>query len=238
VDHDLELYGTAAGEVAAAVAGTSPGREGLEWVADIIRGRRARTQIKVLTKVAAALDEAGLSANVVPNKVLVPLLEFAGLEDDDDEEMLERWANLLVSAATAPDRGHVAYPEILRQLESIEARMLDAMHDALDAEMSAKSSGTKRLDGFGPAWFGASLDLDPTAYVRAVPNLVRLQLARQLGGPNDPPHVMTIATSDLLSSPIQLTFLGMAFVWACRPPGTARLGILSIYPDDSETSRS
>jgi hypothetical protein len=122
MNDEIALYGTAAGDVAAAVAGTSPGREGLEWIADIIRGRRARTQIKVLTKTAAALDEAGLSAAVVPNKVLVPLLEFAGLEDEDDDAMLNRWANLLATAATKPDRRHVAYPELLRQLEPVEAQ--------------------------------------------------------------------------------------------------------------------
>jgi hypothetical protein len=226
VDAEIELYGTAAGTVAAAVAGTSAGRESLDWVADIIRGRRARTQIKVLTKVAAALEHAGLSPGVVPNKILVPLLEFAGLEEEDDEDMLDRWANLLAAAATAADRGHVAYPEILRQLESIEARMLDAMFDALDAESSAEGRpGIRGLDGFNLGWFSGSLGLERLDYIRAVPNLVRLQLARQLGGPNVAPHVTTVATFDLLSSPIQLTFLGMAFVSACRPPGAPRLDI-------------
>lgn len=228
----LEIYGTAAGEVAAAVAGTSAGREGLAWIADIVRGRRARTQIKVLTKTAAALKEAGLSPGVVPNKILVPLLEFAGLEADDDEEMLDRWANLLAAAATAPDRGHVAYPEILRQLESVEARMLDDMYDELYAEMTGKSDDIRRLDGFNLAWFAASLRLDELGYVRALPNLVRLQLAKQRGGPNLPPHVTAVATSDLLSSPIQLTHFGMAFITACRSPGSDRLDLIGITTPD------
>ena len=229
---DLELYGTAAGEVAAAVAGTSAGREGLTWIADIVRGRRALTQIKVLTKTAAALEEAGLSPGVVPNKILVPLLEFAGLEAEDDEEMLDRWANLLASAATTLDRRHVAYPEVLRQLESIEARMLDVMYDELYAEMSGNSEDHRRLDGFNPAWFGTLLGLDEVGYARAVPNMVRLQLAKQLGGPNVPPHVTAIATSDLLSSPLQLTHFGMAFVTACRAPGTERLDLIGILTPD------
>lgn len=232
MDHELELYGTAAGEVAAAVAGTSAGREGLAWIADIIRGRRALTQIKVLTKTAAALETAGLSASVVPDKILVPLLEFAGLEREDDEEMLDRWANLLAEAATAPERRHVAYPDLLRQLESAEARILDAMFDQLYAEMTAKSADFRRLDGFNSTWFADTLGFDEVAYVRAVPNLTRLQLARQLGGPNVPPHVMSVATSDLLSSPLQLTYFGMAFVAACRPPGTDSLDVLGIFTPD------
>ncbi len=122
---EIEIIGTAAGDVAAAVAGTSPAREGLEWVADVIRGRRARTQIKVLTKTAEALTEAGLTAKVVPDKTLVPLLEFAGLEEEDDD-MIERWANLLASAATASDAPAMpSFPDILRQLTQEEVRALD-----------------------------------------------------------------------------------------------------------------
>jgi hypothetical protein len=41
----------------------------------------------------------------------VPLLEFAGLEVEDDEDMVERWANLLANAATeSPTQVPPSYP--------------------------------------------------------------------------------------------------------------------------------
>lgn len=40
---------------------------------------------------------------------------------------------------------------------------------------------------------------------------------------------MAVANSDLLSSPIQLTYFGIAFVSACRPLGTAPPGMLGVF---------
>jgi hypothetical protein len=64
-----------------------------------------------------------------------------------------------------------------------------------------------------------------------VPNLVRLQLASSKGGPNEPPHVVALATNDLLSSPIQLTFFGVSFVDACRLT-VAPSAALGVYTPD------
>jgi hypothetical protein len=207
---ELELYGTAAGEVAAAVAGTSPAREGLEWAADIIRGRRARTQIKVLSKTAKALKEAGLSANVVPDKTLVPLLEFAGLEDPDEEDMTSRWANLLANAATATTADVLpSFPDILRQLDSAEARALDSLVSDDGAPV--------------PSWTRAVCDahgLRP----EHLDDLERLGLVRFRG-----PDVWPVGDVNLdapmrrkeTRERIDPTHLGGVFVMACRAPATA-----------------
>jgi hypothetical protein len=71
VDEELET----AQEVAKVLASTTPGREGLEWLGDLVRGRRARSQVKILAKTRKAISKAGLSPHVVPDKTLVPLLE-------------------------------------------------------------------------------------------------------------------------------------------------------------------
>lgn len=217
-------------DLAATVGGTSPGREALEWLVDVIRGRRALTQVKVLERTERAICDANLKAGVVPAKLLFPLLEYAGLEDPDDDQMVDRWANLLANAATTAEGEHIAFPVVLSQLEPLEARMLDTMHQALLRELNAERESSHHLEGFGPRFFKAGLDIDDWHCARATANLLRLQLVVSLGR-NDPPHVLNTATNTVLSSAIQLTQFGAAFVVACQPPaslqGYARIDMLS-----------
>lgn len=70
-----------------------------EWVADIVRRQRMKTQIKTMRLADGMLEAAGLAARVVPAKTLIPLLELASLEEDSDVEMQGRWAALLANAA-------------------------------------------------------------------------------------------------------------------------------------------
>jgi hypothetical protein len=127
-NEELELYAKSAGDALTALAGTSPGAESAEWLADRIRGRRARVQVKVLQRTMQAIEEAGLVGKVVPAKTLVPLLEFAGLEKEDDEDMVSRWAFLLAHASTG-DHVPASYPHILAQLDGRQVRALDRLHD-------------------------------------------------------------------------------------------------------------
>jgi Abortive infection alpha len=54
---------------------------------------------------------------------------------EDDEDMQERWANLLANAATTHDGLiKIAYPEILSELEPNEAATLDRLCDQTNAE--------------------------------------------------------------------------------------------------------
>jgi hypothetical protein len=229
---EIELAARAAQELepavrdfAGAISRTSAGHELDEWIADWIRGRRFRTQLKILERALDAIERASLNADVVPAKTLVPLLEHGGLEEEDDD-MVDRWANLLANAATDPSRSHVAFPAILAQLEPPEARMLDAMHAALAAEL-AEEGGDHRLDGFAPGFFEARIGLDRWTYALAAANLRRLQLAHPTGR-NDPPHVLDEATSAVLSQAIQLTHLGAAFVDALQPPMAERLNVAAL----------
>lgn len=112
-----------------ALVGTEPAREALGLLADRIRGRRAKTQIKVLQKTMAALTAAKLPVSAVPAKTLVPLLDFSSLEDPEDEAMIDRWANLLAHAAAGTSGTAVppSFPDVLRQLEPVEAQFLEEM---------------------------------------------------------------------------------------------------------------
>lgn len=76
----------------------------------------------------------GIDPEEVPVKTLFPLLEKASLEDPADDDMIERWANLLTASADAT-AGEVppTFAEILGQLTRGQARLLDGLYDAATA---------------------------------------------------------------------------------------------------------
>jgi hypothetical protein len=197
------------GQAVTAMTGSEPAKEGLGLLADVIRGRRARVQLKVLERAVKAIDEADLPIEVVPAKTLVPLLEFAGLEEGDDEDMVTRWANLLANAATpSADEVMPAYPDILRQLVPIEARVLDSL---VAQEGWALPFDDERTF--------AKLHGRDIAFARVhVDNLLRLGLIN-----TDP--TQRFAQRDPLDAlphddhrRVAATDLGAAFVAVCRPP--------------------
>jgi hypothetical protein len=196
--------------VVASISGTSPAQETLGLLGDVIRGRRARTQIKVLEKTTSAIKQAGLEARVVPDKTLVPLLEYAGLEDFSNEDMVGRWANLLANAATG-STAHVppSYPEILRQLEPVEARLMDSLiHERKERE-ARDQPNLRYID----------MDLDDIPghgdiSWRHLDNLERLGLvAYTCSLPVNVPAPEVPVEVQIAETP-----LGAAFMAACKPP--------------------
>lgn len=189
-----------------------------DWGVDLVRRRRVATQVKTLQRTEEMIASSGLQARVVPAKVLVPLLELAGLEDGDDEEMRDRWAALLANAATSePGTILPAFPEILGQLSGPEAAMLDWLADQpagsnLDTFMSQA--------GFDPT-AGAPIEpADPrypaSPYDVYVENLERLNLTQ---ADSLQPQINASAADRWPSGSVRVTALGAAFVRACRPPG-------------------
>lgn len=200
--------------VVASISGTSPAQEALGLIGDVIRGRRARTQIKVLEETTAAIQDAGLDPNVVPDKTLVPLLEFAGLEDSSDEDMIIKWANLLANAATSSAvEVPPSYPEILRQLEPVEARFLDSLMSVREEREARNQPNLRFIDiPFEeiPGHEGISW--------RHLDNLERLGLLAydcNLPLNVEPPTVPTGVS--VTENP-----LGVAFMNACRRPSPYR----------------
>jgi len=70
-----------------------------ELARDQIRFIRWKTQVKMFHRAHAFLEKRRIPANRVSMKLLLPLLELSSLEDEDDEEMIDRWAGLLANAA-------------------------------------------------------------------------------------------------------------------------------------------
>src|SRR3712207_5720420 len=119
VGTELVRYGTevlrdpAVQEFLGAVVG-SPAQEAGSWLADSIRYKRWKSQLRILSKAQKHLERAGIDPKTVDLSVLVPLLESGSLTED--ETMQDRWAALLANAASGYDTVSPAYPSILSQL--------------------------------------------------------------------------------------------------------------------------
>jgi hypothetical protein len=67
--------------------------------ADVLRLQGEEVAIKIARLARQRLKEENVALRPVPTKILVPLLEKGSCENIDDDEMLNRWANLLAAAS-------------------------------------------------------------------------------------------------------------------------------------------
>jgi hypothetical protein len=100
-------------------------RSGLR--ADEIRLQREDVLIKIALKAKERLAVEGREPSPLPNKVLVPLLEKASLEDPDDEEMIARWAALLAAQSSHPNSNRRWAVDILAAINGWQARLLETI---------------------------------------------------------------------------------------------------------------
>jgi len=93
------------------------------------RERRRRNLERTLEKFQESVAQAEIDIQPVELKLLQPIFNSAALEEDD--QLQERWAALLANAADPQRDFEVppAFPEILKQLTSYEARILDALYE-------------------------------------------------------------------------------------------------------------
>lgn len=165
-----------------------PIQELAQWATDLIRYRRAPHQAKLLKRAAEKIKATGLPASAVPDKLLRIALEDGAMEDDPS--LQERWTNLLANAATDPSRVHPAFPRMLSEMDSRDARILDAAH--VEETTDVRSQRIARMSSVdNPDW-------------PALENLGRLGLIY-----NEP------ATA---GGRVYITPLGALFVRACEAP--------------------
>jgi hypothetical protein len=170
------------------------------WAGDVVEFVRWKWRVKMLKRAEGIIESAGLTAHGVPLQVLMPILDSGANEDRPD--MQERWANLLANAATMSGTVPAAFPEILRQLEPIEARTLDYMIGEVGLW-----EGTARLLGRAmPGLDNANID-----------NMVRLALVRFTAEDYTGPGADIRYPEPKLES----TVLAARFVAACLSPATS-----------------
>lgn len=211
-----------AGEFLSRVSG-GPLHEIGAWLGDHVRVWRVQRQIGILERAQQDLRVAGRNPRQVKWNVLFPLLEAGSLEDDP--EMAERWAALLANAAD-PEVTEVppSFPDILKQLSPVEARILDGVFGALveGGEDAILHGARVRL----------ALGIDEETYTVAVENLYRERLLKPVSVKLEfvEPADTRYATDTLET--VMLTALGQTFVHACRRDDTSR------SDDDAPPERS
>jgi hypothetical protein len=92
---------------------------------DHLRVFRLRRQLRLFGRVKTMLEDAGISPQKVPLKLLGPIVDTASLEEDD--ALQDKWAALLANAAGHEDAIHPSFVEVLKQISALEAQFLDAL---------------------------------------------------------------------------------------------------------------
>ena len=107
------------------IAGPAADEVGL-MIQDKARLYRFKNQIKMLGKAQKMVESAGIDPGAVPMRTLLPLMEGASLEDDED--LNTKWAALLANASDGEGLTVLpSFPDILKQLSPHEAAILNTL---------------------------------------------------------------------------------------------------------------
>jgi len=87
---------------------------------------RAETIAKVGIEAYKIAKSENIQINPLPPKIALPLVEKLSLEDEPD--MFERWAKLLIAAGVNPNPIHQQYADILSGLNSQSANLLKEIY--------------------------------------------------------------------------------------------------------------
>jgi Abortive infection alpha len=208
---------------------------------DQARVFRFRQTIRLFQLVKTIADKAGFEPSAVPLKVLLPILNNASMESDDD--LHERWARLLAGSSNPGNRPEVfaVFASILTQLTAHQVSLLDAIFEHVKMEIRDHSDYELR-----PTWapmielgtvgdlvkfdhdLGAlpmpeySEDFERTGYSNlmdrfrvGLDNLIRLGLIERKWSVGKRTLVSDPYENPLDIHPLSLTPLGFQFIAAC-----------------------
>lgn len=186
-------------------------RQGGGIISDNVRFWRFKNQINIIKKAQLAVGESGLGKQQVPLKVLAPLIESSSLEEEED--MQQRWANLLANAATGFSGIKANYVEILKELSPLEARVLDIVFAEVSKEQDYEKRKNKQFD---KKKICHAFSLTEPEGDLLVQNLYRLGLCQPPGssGIMFGNERVGLQTTNIF----ELTTLGFHFVQACQKP--------------------
>ncbi len=188
---------------------------------DTVRVYRLKNQLRVLDKTQEMLNRSGIDPKSVPLRILVPLLEGAALEDDDN--LATKWAALLANAAKQGENVNFtsSFSNILSQLSPRDVAILDILHK--EKWYHSKKPQNIVLFAFRPT-IQAPLHLSDKEYELSVDNIVRLGLCvtdNKLLPSRVQKDLEEIKKDDpdlIRRDIIIATRLGFEFLEACSPP--------------------
>jgi Abortive infection alpha len=180
---------------------------------DSVKVWRLKRQVRLLQEVERLVQQSGKDIKPVPPRLFFPIFDAASVEGDD--EMQSRWAALLANQATSGSV-HPSYIEMLKQMSSQDARLLDKIYDWCE------SRHTRVIEW----WILSPRNEQYQKDEESLANLTRLGLVDQNYNLIDGNKQLKIVAgnSQIFSSTPQLKqdffFTGVAvkFVEACRAP--------------------
>lgn len=174
---------------------------------------RWERQARLMHRAQEFLEASGLEnpTRPVPLKLAIPLIQGASLEEDD--QLQDRWAALLVNSANAEFQTEIrrSFVAILEQLTALDVRLLDILY-ALPFEQS-QHAGIVTAELPVAAYLAEEHEHEfrqPSEdVVLSLSNLARLGCLR--------PET-TMGGGEIYER-VNPTISGRAFVQACRVPG-------------------
>jgi hypothetical protein len=194
--------------------------------ADVIGEKLKRRLERCFEKAIPMIQEAGITPQAVPPKLLLPILEGASLEEDEDLHTM--WAALLANAASPEhtERVRPGFIGTLRQMAPDEAALLKWISDRLNPTNRVQLPLEHLFAdlGFESTPDGAEKQLRVC--------LGGLESAGLIDSPNfrdEPGHLFGFERQDgspnfTTGLPLFLTPRGVEFVEACRPPKSKENG--------------
>lgn len=191
------------------------GEEAGMLLQDKIKYLRFKNILRTFEKAEKLLREKGITPQPVGLPVLVPVMEGSSLSED--ENLVEKWAGLLASAA-AGNSVHSSYPKILEQLTPIEARLLDSAYSSQN-ENSYYSVG-RAIVGVDVHPLRAQEGITEDQFLVFAENLSRLGLWISVDGVNPYQDALFWSSSatERRFDFVALTALGIDFIRACQGP--------------------
>ncbi len=108
-------------------------KDGVGILDDNVKYWRFKNQVNRIKEAQQIIEESGLEKKQIPLKVLLPILENSSLEED--ENMQEKWVNMLANAATGNVDISPNYAAILNELSSIEVSILEKIYSDVNKEL-------------------------------------------------------------------------------------------------------
>lgn len=103
-------------------------------ISERVRLRRLNNQITILEKAQKIAEKRNIDIKQINLKVLVTLLEYTSLEEE--ERLQDMWANLIANySALTIDRQSQVYPFVLSQINAAEAKILDLIYKSNDNQV-------------------------------------------------------------------------------------------------------
>lgn len=191
--------------------------------ADVLGKRMADRVERCFAKTAKMIEDAGVTPQPVEDKLVVEILQGASLEAN--ESLQDMWAALLANAGSAQhDTVRPRYVEILRQMAPDEAALLNWIYDEAEKSTSARDvlepyPQTILVKAYASLGFGSYDPNPPPGQATATVNAWKFGSCF-----NSLEAAQLIRTRDDVVNPsnagpyFSLTYLGVQFVRACRPP--------------------